>query len=277
MSKYYRVRIDKNDITESFVTNFRINKKQHKIIMLVYQMTSITATQISKILDIKVTYLRNILRKLYDNAFIDRQFEIVQSGEGSGAAIYFLDYAGKIYVAGALNISYRDVKWRKNDNLLHNIKLNHTLGIAELRADFTMAIEKRDDIGLEEWKSEKEIGWLNFKVDNKDYTFSMDGFISISKTENEQTYLYDFFIEFDRTMSSKDFAKKFVYYEMYKKSSHYKEKFEIYPRVLIITNTRKKAELIKNRLDKRKNELNIKYFIRAIDDFKRDPLDGGFK
>ncbi|MEN8904580.1 MAG: replication-relaxation family protein [Clostridiales bacterium] len=271
MNKYYRERVDENCINESFVSEARLNKTQHDVILLIYKMTAMNVNQIANALGYKVGYIRNTLKYLYDKRFLDRKFLTVPFGTGSGKAVYFLDISGKIYVSGALNIKYRDIKWRKSENNIYNIKLEHTLGISESMANTSKAIMNTNNIKLEEWKSEKELGLIKFEFSGVEYFFAPDSFISISRVENSTKYIYDYFLEYDRKMSVKEFKNKLSIYELYKKSKKYTSRFEIYPSILIITESYKKALKIYEQV-KNKNSENITYYITDIENFKKDPL-----
>jgi hypothetical protein len=258
--KFYRERISSKEISQKFVSEFFMNNMSHKIIMMVYAMTAINVLQLSKILNVQPSTIRNTARVLYDNRFIDRRFEVVEFGKGSGKAIYFLDEAGKIYVSGILGKPLNEIKWRKCENLIHSNNIMHTIGLSDIRAAMTDKIY--------EWRSGKELGWFEFKVENENFLFAPDAFVSIEETE----YLYNYFIEYDRSMRSKEFVKKLKNYEAYKKSGrYYEDDFSTYPRVLIITSSERKAKNIASLIESRTKE-DIKYYIVGIDKFLAEPF-----
>jgi hypothetical protein len=260
--KYNRERVSSKEVSSMFVSEYIMNSISHKIVMVVYSMTAMNVLQLAKVLKVEPSTIRNATRKLYDNRFLDRRFELVEYGNGSGKAIYFLDEAGKIYVSGILGIKVNEVRWKKSENLLHSNNLNHTLGLCDIRAALSEKIY--------EWQSGKELGWFEFKIEKEDFVFAPDAFVSIE----EGDFLFNYFIEYDRTMRSKEFVKKIKNYEAYKRSGNYHEDgFSTYPRVLVITTSERKVRYISELIETKMKE-DIKYYLVSFEQFLKNPIKG---
>lgn len=260
-----RERADPKLIDENYVVESRITETGRKIIDLVYEMRAVKTKDIITIMGAGQRYIQKVLQDLYEKRFLDRRFPQAYLGEGSSQAIYFLDEAGKIFVAGSRRMDIKQVKWRKRENLIYGPELQHTLGIAGVRATITEAARKRGG-EIKDFRGDTSTR-ITFNYEAQEIIFEADAFL----TYKEEKTLFDYFLEFDRgTMTIQNFTDKIKHYEAFYLSGEYKNMYEAYPVIMVITTSMARGRHMVEEVKKRRTEKDIIYLFTSLEDFEKD-------
>lgn len=267
-------RIDINKINDDFVVDFKLNNFERQVIELIYWMRAVTTSQIVDITGYTYNYIAKHMLKLYLNRFVHREFPAKEKNQtGSNEAYYLLDQAGAIYIAGCLDISLKEVKWSRRDNLIRYDKLKHTLSVSSVRARLEIEARKKQQ-KLLDCISDRHL-YINFTHEDKQITLRPDLYFVYEGDEHK----YSYFVEVDlgteaiRGISDKttSFDNKVNSYDSLKYSGEYKDYFEVFPRILVITTTANRAKKLMEAV-REKKQTNIDFLFTTFDFWQRDPL-----
>lgn len=239
-------RIDPKEVNDDFVVDFPLTTAQITAIEVIYNMRTVKMSQLQAITGYNYKYLTAQMAELHKNRFVERAFPIKERDlKGSNEAYFMLDTAGAIYISGYYEIPMKEVLWSRRDNLIKYEKLNHAFHISGIRADIEKKAREKDH-KIVNCVCDRHL-YLDFKLDEKKFVLRPDMYFSYIDTDTQSQFHY--FVEADLgTMamsgnSSKTYAfdGKVQYYDAYKKSGEYKNKFNVFPRVLVITSTTDRA------------------------------------
>jgi len=220
-----------------------ITQRDRDIILAVYENRFLRREQIERLFfaDSSTSACNRRLKKLYQQKILERIFQPVSFGHSQ--AIYALDTRGADLIAKEFGIKRPSLSWKKKDNRVRFMFLEHTLAINDFKISLELAINQRNDVELLFWKRESKE--LNDRVPDpegkrKYLTVVPDGFFGI-KTPEGRSY---FFLEIDMgTESNQRFARKIVAYRQYWKTRKYTERYGFRSfRVLTVTTSEKRLK-----------------------------------
>jgi len=193
------------------------------IILSVYENRFLRRDQIERLFFGTTSACNQRLQALYQHKFLDRIYQPVDFG--SSQAVYALDKVGAEVVAAKLGVSKNQVNWKRRQNRVENLFMDHTLGVSEMHVSLQCALSHRDDVKLLFWKRE---GFLpREKVgdpENPEKKLSLipDAFFGL---EMEQGRLF-FFVETDMaTTTLERFGSKIIAYREYWKSGQFSARY----------------------------------------------------
>lgn len=239
-------RVDPKEINDDFVVDFPLTTAQIISIEVIYNMRTVKMSQLQDITGYNYKYLTAQMADLHRNRFVERKFPTKDKDlKGSNEAYFMLDTAGSIYVSGYYEIPMKEVLWSRRDNLIKYEKLNHAFHISGIRAEIEKKARESEDKILN-CVCDKHL-YLDFKLDEKKLILRPDIYFKYLDTDMQKQFHY--FVEVDLgTMamsghSSKtySFDNKVQYYDAYKTSGEYRNRFNVFPRVLVITSTTDRA------------------------------------
>lgn len=261
-------RVDERAVSGKFVNSAIKNGTQRLIVEIVYLLRCADTTQLARITGNHAQYVRKQLNYLYVNRFLDREFpyeEVLyeKNRRGSAKGVYMLDEAGKILLSGMLRT---EIKWRPEENQLKYDRRRHTLECSEIIARIHEECRNAGYVVLE-FLSEKHL-WTPYEYQETQYEFEPDIYFKIQTDR----YKYSFFVENDEaTMSLQSFMAKIPKYENYKLSGKYVERYEIYPRVLVLTPTKQRALALATEVSKRQ-KTKVDFLFTWHDAFYEKPF-----
>ncbi len=200
-----------------------LQPRDKKIILSVYENRFLKRDQIERLFFGNTASCNQRLMKLYQHKYLDRLFKPVSFG--STQAAYSLDKRGADVVAQELGKDRLNIHWKKRDNRVEFLFLEHTLAVAEFRICLDLRIRRTQNIELLFWI--RECKELQDKVADPEGKLKYlpvypDAFFGIRSIGGKSF----FFVEIDRaTQTNRRFKKKIVAYKQYWKSNKYQEKF----------------------------------------------------
>lgn len=267
-----RERVEIKGNPYNHLMNYPMNEAKEKIIYFLYDMRTARTGQISRYLGCSAPYTRKLLKDLYENRLVYRDFPTInRKKHGSSEGIYFLDNQGAFFIAADNGLEKKDVSWDPRDNVISLGAIKHTLDITEIR---TCMEEKNKDLIVDEFIGERKLGMINFQSQGEDIAFNPDSKIDLIKKVGDKLARVTFFLEYDRsTESLKSFLEKIRVYERFYKSDKFKKLFKnIHPAILIITNHERRTEKLRDLIMENKIE-NIKYYFDTLDQsFRENPF-----
>jgi len=216
-----------------------LQRRDKDIILSVYENRFLRRDQIERLFFGNTASCNQRLMKLYQNKYLDRLFQPVSFG--STQAVYGLDKRGADIVALELGVDRSEIHWKRRDNRVEFLFLEHTLDIAEFRLCLMKAIQKDRTADILFWQREgKELQDRveNPKGNSNYLPINPDAFFGIQTAEGKSFY----FVEIDRgTESNRRFIKKITAYKQYWKTKKYQDRYNFRSfRVLIVTTTQKR-------------------------------------
>lgn len=268
--KRRRERIEIKGNPYYYLMEYPMNRTKEKIIHFLYDMRVAKTSQLTRYTGYSINYMREILRDMYENRLIYRNFPSIQNQKyGSGEAVYFLDNQGAFFLAADNNVEKKDIAWDPRDNVVSLGAIRHSLDITEIR---TCMEEYKGELLVDKFIGERRVGRINFEFQGETISFNPDGHIVLKKQLQGKIARIFFLLEYDRgTESLKTFLKKIREYEKFFKSEKIKE-MGIHPGVLIITNHKLRTERLKKLIIENKIE-DIKYYFHTLDEeFSKNPF-----
>lgn len=264
-------RVDEKQINIQYINSTITLEIQKKIIETTYLLRFVRSDQIAKVTGYDLIYIRKILNFLYKHRFIDRIFpyeEVLyeKKRQGSAKGVYMLDEAGKILVSGMYDIPLSEVKWRPEENLIKYEKRKHTLECSEIIARIH---EECRNAGYKviEFSGEKHL-WMQYSYQDSTYEFEPDVYFKIQTDKHKCS----FFVENDEaTMSIPSFLAKIPKYENYRLSGQYVSRYEVFPRVLVLTPTKQRALSLATEVSKRQ-KTKVDFLFTWHDAFYEKPF-----
>jgi len=216
-----------------------LQNRDEEIILSVYENRFLRRDQIERLFFGNTASCNQRLMKLYQNKYLDRLFQPVSFG--STQAVYGLDKRGADIVALELGVDRSEIHWKRRDNRVEFLFLEHTLDIAEFRLSLEQAIQKDRTANILFWQREgKELqDRVKDPKGNSNYLpINPDAFFGIRSQEGKSFY----FVEIDMgTESNQRFRSKITAYKQYWKTKKYQEKYNFNSfRVLTVTTTEKR-------------------------------------
>ncbi len=200
-----------------------LTERDKRIVLSVYKHRFLKRDQIERLFFTQTSTCNQRLMRLYQHGYLERIFKPVSFG--SSQAVYALDKNGADLVAQMLEINRNKVNWKRKNNKIELLFLDHKLAINEFNVLLQQTIEKDRGIELLFWRNESNE--LNSRVPDPDgkrkyLTVSPDAFFGL-QTQQGKSY---FFLEVDMgTMTLARFSNKIRAYKQYWKKGIYKEKF----------------------------------------------------
>lgn len=218
-----------------------LTERDRKIILAVYEHRLLRRDQIERLFFTQTSSCNQRLMRLYQHGYLERIFKPVSFG--SSQAVYALDKNGADSVAKELGIDRTKINWKRKNNKVEMLFLEHTLAISEFYTNLILSLRKRPDIELLFWKRESKE--LNDRVPDpegrrKYLTVSPDAFFGI-QTPPGKSY---FFLEVDMgTMPLTRFKTKIIAYRQYWKTGKYTERYRFRSfRMITVANTERRLE-----------------------------------
>jgi hypothetical protein len=223
-----------------------LQPRDQEIIKAVYEFRVISRQQLQQLFDMNgARRMNQRLRKLYDHKYLSRNF--LHNNRGSAKAIYYLGPRGAILVADELGVDLNVIKRKqKATSRLHELFLDHALGLNDIRIAFNLGLANRPGMDLECWINDNDCQQqYHAVVHGRDVIkrFRPDGYFRIVC----QGKLYSCFVEFDRsTMTIGRFAGKVHSYIDFGSMGYYQKRFGVrYFRVLVVTKTAERLNNLK--------------------------------
>lgn len=266
-------------ITDDFVLNYPLKDRHKKIIELIYFMRMMNTSDIIKASGYSKNYARDTLRELYQNRFIFRQIRPYEDRMNMDRELYYmLDKAGAMFIRDYHGLSsLDDVKWSVRDQKIKYDMAKHGLKIGTIYAQIEGSASKEKDTKIIEAYADRHL-YTKYKYNNKNYSIVPDMYFRIKKSN----IIYSYFMEVDMgTMAmsglqnTTSFDKKVLYYETFKRSPEASLKFNVFPRVLVITTTLERAEKLAKVVKAAQTELDMKevdFVFSFFDIFKENPF-----
>lgn len=268
-----------DDVTERFILEFKFSTTQKEAIRLIYEMRIISTANIAKVLNKNESFVGTELVKLYRNGFLHRIFgtEAARIGDGSKCAYWMLDRGGALYIAGAYEISMKSLNWDIRSNLIAYEKLKHAIKISEVRTQLTIIAREQGENVLEAY-CDRHL-YYEFTADDKKNSIYPDLFIKYNK-ENK---LYQYFFEIDMgTMCvtgpksrTSVVVNKIPKYEAFGASKEWKNYFEVYPRIVFLTNTKSRAKKMLEAIKETRSS-NLEFLVTTFEAFEVEALGNIF-
>ncbi len=193
------------------------------VILAVYENRFLKRDQIERLFFNTTSACNQRLQALYQHKFLDRMYQPVDFG--SSQAVYALDRVGAEIVAGRLGVSKNQINWKRRQNRVENLFMDHTLGVSEMHVSLQCALSQRVDEKLLFWKRE---GFLpREKIQDpenleKKLSLIPDAFFGL---ETDRGRLF-FFVETDMATTTLDrFRSKIVAYREYWKTGKFSERY----------------------------------------------------
>lgn len=183
------------------------------------------------------------LKKLSDHKFLDKLQRPIAGG--ASQAVYALNRRGADVVSAALQIDGHMVRWKRDNNRIEWLFMEHTLGVSEFKVCLDLALARRsEEIHFYQRGDRSLLRRVSDPSGKKKYiVVAPDAFLGV-QTERGN---YIFFLEIDMgTETLKRFQEKVIAYKRYWKSGKFKEDYAFnHFRVLTVAESeRRLANLI---------------------------------
>ncbi|MFT8349208.1 replication-relaxation family protein [Clostridium saccharoperbutylacetonicum] len=266
--------IKPEDVTERFIMEYKFTICQREAIKLIYQMRIMSTTNIAKVFDKNEEFVRNELVKLYRNGFLHR---ILSNDNGSVgySAYWMLDRGGALYIAGAYQVSLKKINWDVRSNLIAYEKLSHAIKISDVMTQLTIAAREKGH-SVEDAYCDRHLYYKFTTADNKKSAIYPD----LAINYNDGTKLYQFFFEIDRgtmaIMGPKNknsvVINKVPRYEEFCLSQEWKNYFEVFPRIVFLTNTKSRAKKMLEAIQSTR-ESKLEFLVSTFEAFEMGTLE----
>lgn len=269
------------EIDRSYVDNYYINDTKAKIIDMIYRMRFMNTKDIQRALGYKsYSDLTKILRVLYEDRFLNRRmrpYELRMAGEKE--VYHMLDIAGALFIQNYYGLRELDeVKWHERDNRIKFDFANHSLAISKVYSRLEEAAKNNNDL-LRDAYCDRHL-FTKFYY-GKEFQFAPDMFFKYKKGNK----VYGFFVEVDLgtmaatgSINTNSFDQKVAIYENFKKAnkSFFGFSAEFFPRVLVLTTTRARAENLALAVKKKQDEIkknDVVFLFSVLSLFEKSPLE----
>lgn len=238
LTQQLKRRIPKNRRIKE-VPRLIIRERDKEIILEVLRSRFLRRDQIERLFFTSTVACNRRLKMLYQHGFLERIYQPVSFGLTQ--ACYALDREGARLVAKELNVEKPSLIWKKKDNKVGFLFLEHTLTINEFKVNLVLAERKEKSFKLlffkPEWEDLKD-KVSDPKKEKKYLPVNPDAFFGI-ETEKGRSY---FFLEADLgTETTRRFRQKIVSYRQYWKEGKYQKRYGFKSfRVLTVTTNEKR-------------------------------------
>ena len=194
------------------------------VILSVYENRFIRRDQIQRLhfahCSVQATSAR--LKKLSDHKFLDKLQRPVAGG--ASQAVYALNKRGADVVARYLEKSRQSVHWKRDNNRVEWLFMEHTLAVSEFKVCLDLALARREEELYFYQRGDRSlIRRVPDPRGKKKYiVVASDAFFGIQAESGK----YIFFLEVDMgTETLKRFQEKVIAYKRYWKSGKFKEEY----------------------------------------------------
>lgn len=262
------------EVTDRFIVEYKFTTCQRQAIKLIYEMRIMSTSGIAKVLDKNEEFVRAELVKLYRNGFLHRILSNDSIGSAGYSSYWMLDRGGALYIAGAYQVSVKKINWDIRSNLIAYEKLSHAIKISEVMTQLAIAAREKGH-KVEDAYCDRHLYYEFTTADNKKASIYPD----LAINYNSGSRLYQFFFEIDRgTMSisgpknrTSVVINKVPKYEQFCLSKEWKNYFEVFPRIIFLTNTRSRAKKMLEAIDSTR-ESKLEFLVSTFEAFEMDTL-----
>lgn len=276
--KSLKERMDPKLVDERFILDYKFSSFQREVMKLIYEMRVLSTAQIAVIKDITTDYARKELYKLYMNGFIYRRLEQQNIGEGRKETFWMLDRGGALFIAGSYGMSVKRLNWDIRSNLINFENLSHSLKISEVRTILEAAARFKGH-RIESCFCDRH---LNYEFKKNDIKYCLKPDLYFIYNDGKKKYQYFFEIDMG-TMAingpqsrSSVFTSKIPRYENFRTVDEWKNYFDVYPRIIFLTNTKSRA-LFMAKSVREVQETNLEFLVSTFDFFNDNPLGDIYK
>jgi len=259
--KTLRLSVTKRAIA-SELPAFRLTKRDTAIVKAVYDYRALTTPQIEKLLfppdkrqdhPTKTSRCQHRLKLLFHGGYLWREEQSQRLSDGRKPLLHFLDEKGAQLLAQLQGIDRSRIAWKRKDNRVSPMFLEHLLATNDVRIAITLAASGLD-VALEQWSDEKtlkstavkdyvEVAWSDKNGHNRQHkklAVVPDGYFVLSLGGRRG----HFFLEIDlATEPGKRWADKVRGYLAYLESGLYQKRYQTKSlRVLTVTTGAKRLE-----------------------------------
>jgi len=221
-----------------------LTERDKKIVLAVYKHRFLRRDQIERLFFTRTSTCNQRLMRLYQHGYLERVFKPVSFG--SSQAVYALDKIGADLVDQMLGVSRNKVTWKRKNNRVELLFLDHKLAITEFYVLLQLSSKQNTNTKLLFWRNESKE--LNSRVRDpegkrKYLTVAPDAFFGLQTPEGKSY----FFLEVDMgTMTLTRFASKIKAYRQYWKTGNYQENFGFKNfRVLTVASSERRTRNLK--------------------------------
>jgi len=219
----------------------RLTERDKRIVLAVYEHRLLRRDQIERLFFTQTAPCNQRLCRLWQHGYLQRLFKPVSFG--SSQAVYALDKLGADLVSAELGIERNRIKWKRKNNQVEMLFMEHTLAINEFYVNLKEFLGQMPDVELLFWQRESKD--LMDRVPDpegkrKHLPICPDAFFAI-KTKAGSSF---FFLEVDMgTMSLGRFQTKVIAYRQYWKTGLYTQKYGFKSfRVITIANSPRRLD-----------------------------------
>ena len=218
--------------------------RDQDLILWVYHLRVARRDQLQRLIFPSKNTANARLRHLYEHGYLTRRRLPVEHGEGSSQYLYLLAGRGAQLVADRLGVDVAEIRWRRSQNHVSSMFLEHTLMVNDLRIAVELA-SRRNGHHLERWIPEDELKRSPDRVRieperglSRRVAVVPDGYFCLSSNQRRA----HFFLEADRaTVPNRRWAQKILAYLAYVRSGAYARRYGTQClRVLTVTTSEKR-------------------------------------
>ena len=222
----------------------RLTARDKDLILWVYHLRVIRRNQLQRLIFPSKNTANARLRHLHEHGYLTRRRLPVEHGEGSSQYLYLLASRGAQLVADRLGVDVAEIRWRRSQNHVSSMFLEHTLMVNDLRIAVELA-SRRHGHHLERWIPEDELKRPPDRVQieaergrSRRVAVVPDGYFCLSSNQRRA----HFFLEADRpTVPNRRWAQKTKAYLAYVRSGAYARRYQTEClRVLTVTTSEKR-------------------------------------
>ena len=239
-----------------------MNQRDLRVLQAVHGCRVLRRDQIQRLLFPSKNTANELLKRLYQNGFLQRRWLQVEYGKGMGQALYLLDRRGAEAVASNRGTDVPRLHWSPSHNRVSFPFLEHTLMINDVRIAVSLAA-KRLSRPLERWIPEEELTahpdyvTLPMFRGTRKVAVIPDGYFSLHLGDRRAS----FFLEADRaTVSNKRWAVRVRACMEYVRSGRYSQRFDARSlRVLTVTTGEKRLANVKRTTEKARGDATFSF------------------
>ncbi|WP_312907989.1 replication-relaxation family protein [Tissierella praeacuta] len=222
--------------------------RDKKIIKFIYFHRFVSTKQIIEIFfkytedGKEIKYPQNVARRRllkYRNEGLIKSFYTSNTD-----MIHTIDEKGVFVVASILNTTFNKLYFNPKEDLISIGLANHSLVLNDL---YIKLMNEAAKLGgaIRDYRVEA-LNRVSFIHRNKKYIFQPDVYM-LYQPDVSKNVAFPYFIELDLdTESPKKYKEKIINYENYYDSKDYQNQYNIFPKIVTITNTKARADRLKN-------------------------------
>jgi hypothetical protein len=224
----------------------RLTSRDLALIGAVYRFRVLRRAQIQQMLFPSKNTANQRLMLLHAHGYLARRRLPVEYGQGSGQALYLLGGRGASLLADRWGLDPAEIGWRRSQNHVSSLFLEHTLMVNEVRLAVELACQ-RDGHTIEAWLREDELRAAPDRVwietddgPSRQVTLVPDAYLRLIAGRRRAS----FFLEADRsTETGARWAAKVRAYLAYVRSGAYLRRYgSNCLRVLVVATSQRRME-----------------------------------